>query len=165
MDLKPKDPTSFLSKMMKVRPLARQRGVSERRLRTYLQELNADLDGLLLFPPYVNVELLEAAEAHGPAADLARRPRRRPASSWVYFALADEVRRVKIGMSVSPRDRISTINADSPVAVRLVGTMPGTAENESALHRRFRHLHVKGEWFEYRDELADYIAKAEPWTS
>jgi hypothetical protein len=38
-----------------------------------------------------------------------------------------------------------------------MGSIPATKSEETHLHRRFRHLRLKGEWFKITDEILTFI--------
>lgn len=79
--------------------------------------------------------------------------------SCVYFVVQDETGHVKIGVTSSdPKGRSAAIQTCSPLRVTLMATMPGDEEEEIALHIKFWHLHVRGEWFVLSPELRAYIA-------
>jgi hypothetical protein len=80
-----------------------------------------------------------------------RRPNRakRPAPSRgegrVYFALAGE--HLKIGWSEDPETRVYRLQGANGDEVSLLGTVPGSRDDESALHGRFAGHKARGEWF------------------
>lgn len=68
----------------------------------------------------------------------------------VYFVqFAD---RVKIGFTTDLARRMHTVPHD-----RILATFAGTYGDEGALHRRFEHLNIKGEWFRMGDDLMAHI--------
>jgi len=78
----------------------------------------------------------------------------------IYFVLAEEVNRCKIGFSADPKKRAQVLNGSSPVYLKLLGVIEGTTEHETALHRDFAFLHVKNEWFRYESPLVEFIEAA-----
>lgn len=84
-------------------------------------------------------------------------------SSIVYFVRAG--RRVKIGHSRNPENRLKTIRSGSckhPAGLdmsnaRIVATEPGGQAREYQLHQQFAHLREAGEWFRGSPELTEYI--------
>ncbi len=82
----------------------------------------------------------------------------------IYFVQAEGVGNIKIGFtdSVDASDRLSTLQTGSPVPLRLLGTIPGTMDDEKDLHRRFASARVVGEWFKPVSELLALIAPADP---
>lgn len=77
---------------------------------------------------------------------------------YVYFLLAREVGRVKIGRSIDIERRLSEIRLLSPCALELVGYIEGGAKLETEYHRRWAHLRQHGEWF---TALPDLIVELE----
>jgi len=72
---------------------------------------------------------------------------------YVYVMLAPEVNRVKIGWSASVKSvwqRFVSVNCSSPCEIELHSAKhhDNVLAAETALHKRFRHAHVKGEWFD-----------------
>lgn len=84
---------------------------------------------------------------------LGRRPRK--GQFFIYFIRADNA--VKIGIARDPKDRLATLQTAQPGRLHLMAVMPGGRRKEQALHRKFRHRAVDGEWFTYFGEVADYI--------
>jgi hypothetical protein len=54
---------------------------------------------------------------------------------------------IKIGCSAKPMDRIKVLSAWSPFELELIGSVPGSFDDENMLHRRFSNLHTRKEWF------------------
>lgn len=71
--------------------------------------------------------------------------------SYVYFIRCGEF--VKIGFSSTPNSRRSSIATSSPFAVEIIGLMRGDTQTEKNLHKRFKHLREKLEWFRLTDEV------------
>jgi hypothetical protein len=101
---------------------------------------------------------LTAPVSHSSAPEEAE-PRQRSRSGLVYFLLAAEVWRVKIGWAGDPTSRLINLQVASPVEVALLGMMeaPDPYALEHSLHRRFDHLRVRGEWFKLSADLVAFI--------
>ncbi|HVU44390.1 MAG TPA: GIY-YIG nuclease family protein, partial [Xanthobacteraceae bacterium] len=54
------------------------------------------------------------------------------------------------------------LQVGSAEPIQLIGFMRGTQPMEKSLHRRFRHLRVRGEWFHATSELMRYIERVTP---
>ena len=67
---------------------------------------------------------------------------------FVYFLLAEEVNRVKIGFSMNPDSRISSLKTGCPCSVLLLGSVEGTQDDETALHHLLENDRCEGEWFD-----------------
>jgi hypothetical protein len=86
----------------------------------------------------------------------------------VYFIRFGESGPIKIGKTNrNPRIRLALLQNGSPVRLHLMAIIsePDEDHSEEALHRRFAHLRIRGEWFDSIRELTDFIADhAEPCT-
>jgi site-specific DNA-methyltransferase (adenine-specific) len=82
-----------------------------------------------------------------------RREARREAPD-VYFIRSGK--RVKIGASIDPDDRLRQVRSVNPDA-ELLAVVPGGFQLERELQKKYAHLLVEGEWFELTDELAKEI--------
>jgi len=91
----------------------------------------------------------------GPKKQAARRP------AHLYFIQANHDEEdggpVKIGCAVDIQRRINNLQTASPYKLSLVGVIMEGAGQERTLHRRFAHLHMRGEWFYAGEELVDFI--------
>jgi hypothetical protein len=76
----------------------------------------------------------------------------------VYFIQGKCTGRIKIGISKSPRRRISMHQVGSPEELVLLAVTTGGREMEKALHQRFSGSRVHGEWFECTEELKSFIS-------
>lgn len=92
-------------------------------------------------------------------------PRERPVrvrkdSGIIYFVRAAGTQFVKIGHSQGDlASRIATLQTGCPHELKALATVDGTQADESSLHRRFKHLAVRGEWFRMDEELKGFIAE------
>lgn len=80
------------------------------------------------------------------------------APSFVYFVLAPEVGRVKIGVTNAHAKRLAALQTSSPVQLEMLGWVEGDPQREKTYHKRFAEWRVRGEWFEYAPEVAQGIA-------
>jgi hypothetical protein len=77
---------------------------------------------------------------------------------FVYFLKSPINNMVKIGFTNSLESRrLEDIRLMSPVPLRLLGTIRGSAATERSLHRRFAELRHHGEWFTIDESLEDFI--------
>jgi hypothetical protein len=67
----------------------------------------------------------------------------------VYFIRAGETGPVKIGWSHNPVARIRALDEGSPVPLRIIRLVDGDHQTERELHRRYRSLKLRREWFLY----------------
>lgn len=91
--------------------------------------------------------------------------RREPPSSpplpitSVYFIQMGDVGPIKVGRTEGdPIVRLATLQTGSPYELHLLGSLPVClCFNESALHQRFAHHAMRGEWFAAGDDLLPFI--------
>jgi hypothetical protein len=79
----------------------------------------------------------------------------------VYF-LAGDMEVVKIGESGNLGKRIENITPSTDRKLELIGFIKEDnklkrMEIETSLHRKFKHLLKKGEWFYLTNEIVDFI--------
>jgi len=65
---------------------------------------------------------------------------------------------VKIGYAADANLRTDYLQTGSPHNMEVLGTIEGGYEDENELHRRFAHLHIRGEWFRLEKELMFFIS-------
>jgi hypothetical protein len=76
----------------------------------------------------------------------------------MIYVIVDETETCcKIGYSANPKKRCQDIQTSIPFNVELVIAVDGTIQDEKQVHRRFDHLRMKGEWFEYEDTIVKYL--------
>jgi hypothetical protein len=77
----------------------------------------------------------------------------------LYFIQAEGVGHIKIGFTADDdaAARLATLQTGSPVPLKLLGTVPGTMDDEKNLHRRFASSKVHGEWFKPVPDLVAII--------
>lgn len=73
--------------------------------------------------------------------------------SVVYFVLAPEVQRVKIGTTDSLCNRLQMLRAFSPCTLTILGTIPGGRKTELHWHKKWISARDHNEWFDYTLEL------------
>lgn len=73
----------------------------------------------------------------------------------IYFIQAEQGGPVKIGYTTGETiaARLSSLQTSCPFPLRVLRTMPGTTQDERALHARFADARLHGEWFHPTDEL------------
>lgn len=64
---------------------------------------------------------------------------------------------IKIGTSKEPARRLGQLQVNCPYEARLVGVLRGDYERE--LHKRFKHLRHRGEWFRLDKQILDLVAE------
>ena len=86
----------------------------------------------------------KAAEEAVTAARLARK-------GDLYFIRAGDA--VKIGYTVDITKRLRKMRVDNPCEVDCLLLLRGCGHLEREWHNRFRHCHIRGEWFKFEPEL------------
>lgn len=61
----------------------------------------------------------------------------------------------KVGHSADPIKRMQTLQTNAPHKLRLIGTLPGSCEEEAEIHALFDGQRMSGEWFYLSNELAN----------
>lgn len=80
-----------------------------------------------------------------------------PPTGHVYFLLDVDADAFKIGFSKHPYERYKNLCTGSVNDIAFYGSIPGTKDAEHAMHRAFRHLHIRREWYRYCSELLNFI--------
>jgi hypothetical protein len=75
----------------------------------------------------------------------------------VYFLSTRCGRYVKIGYATDVSRRMTEIDLCHPEPLALLGSMPGNPRIEKFMHRKFKDLRVRGEWFHLAEEIQQYI--------
>lgn len=75
----------------------------------------------------------------------------------VYFIQCGDF--VKIGISACAESRITNLQTSTPYDLEILYAFPGTGFDERELHKRFKHLRHRNEWFRLTDEIHDFIAE------
>lgn len=74
---------------------------------------------------------------------------------WVYFVSTGDA--IKIGWSAAPNTRLARLQTGNPQSLRFLGTVEGTKNDEHAIQEQFKHLRLRGEWFQTTPELLSFI--------
>ena len=74
-------------------------------------------------------------------------PKRRAEATKIYLMLDERTGLVKIGRSINPQLRESTLQSEYPL-LSLLAAWDGVAADERHLHERFKTKRVRGEWFD-----------------
>ena len=74
---------------------------------------------------------------------------------YVYFFETQGM--IKIGVSLNVPKRLKRVEAWTPFEIKMLGNINGGYPLEKQIHRKFKHLRVKGEWFKSDDHLLKFI--------
>lgn len=75
----------------------------------------------------------------------------------VYFIEA--MNRVKIGYAKDLADRLERFQVGCPVALAVLGVVPGGKEREREIHEKMYRHRTIGEWFRIHPEITAYIGE------
>lgn len=83
-------------------------------------------------------------------------------AEFVYFILNQDSRAIKIGRARDIDRRIKSLQTASPAQLKLIKTIQvhGSKEvhaKERELHKKFKHLHINGEWFRADSDLLKFL--------
>lgn len=77
--------------------------------------------------------------------------------NFLYFLHDKALNRVKIGVSTSPEKRKRTIETSTGLPLTFYGLWANAGHMETPLHHKFAEYRTMGEWFEFSDEIKQYI--------
>jgi hypothetical protein len=77
--------------------------------------------------------------------------------TYLYFIEAVGLKRVKIGVSKDPEERLKQLQTGSPISLSMVAKCPGDVNIERSLHKKLSEYRVDGEWFHLSDKLQNII--------
>jgi hypothetical protein len=75
----------------------------------------------------------------------------------IYFIQSKSDGRIKIGSSSNPDARLKQLQTGSSNELILLCTLPGSENEEKALHEMFGQYRTSGEWFFPAKEIFDFI--------
>lgn len=77
----------------------------------------------------------------------------------VYVLATFDFKYVKIGQSITLKQRINNIQSGCPFTLTLWLSIktPNPIQIEKFLHKRMAHVHMRGEWFAPKDDDLDYL--------
>ena len=73
----------------------------------------------------------------------------------IYFIRGGDF--LKIGYSINPLSRLSSIQTACPFELELLAHFPGTLQDEIAIMSLFARYHIRGEWFRCHPKILDYV--------
>lgn len=77
----------------------------------------------------------------------------------VYFVQSIDGGPVKIGWTTNLKERLSRIQKDLSINLKLLGILNTPSKHEERrIHKQFKHIRLYGEWFDDTSELLDFIA-------
>lgn len=80
----------------------------------------------------------------------------------VYVLLAEDIRKVKIGIAEDAKERFKQIQSMSPCELEMIYLFQTIGfDFENYLHRKFKHLRLDGEWFFWCNEIFEEMERLE----
>ena len=76
---------------------------------------------------------------------------------FVYFIVNNQDRKVKIGYSTKPEQRLKQLLTSNDGKLELAKVVPGTVKDERKYQRIFCHSKIRREWFELTPEIEEFI--------
>jgi hypothetical protein len=76
---------------------------------------------------------------------------------YVYFVQVGSRGDIKIGYSTNIMKRMNSLSSSMPENIKLLGYITGDLNREKELHKMFRILNVKGEWFRCDKSIIEYL--------
>ena len=73
----------------------------------------------------------------------------------IYFI--QSLDKIKIGYTTNIKQRKKSLAIGNPHGLVVIGTIKGTQEHESRIHRKLKDHHVSGEWFNDNSDVRKYI--------
>lgn len=83
----------------------------------------------------------------------------RPTKGHIYFIQAGEDGPIKIGFSKDPVSRLRTLQTAHTEKLKMLHHQTGTRVDEVKLHHKFKSLKIRGEWYQAKGPLLDFIQK------
>lgn len=75
----------------------------------------------------------------------------------VYLIRADSTPFVKIGLAINTEKRLKELQVGSPHSLSVARTIDGGRKMEAVFHRRFHPLHIRGEWFNFHEDMKTWV--------
>ena len=82
-------------------------------------------------------------------------PKNKPLEMDLYFILHGDF--VKIGQAIDPHKRLKELQTGAPEKLKILAIIPKKGGMEGFCHKKLKHLHSRGEWFKYTDEINAFI--------
>jgi len=75
----------------------------------------------------------------------------------IYLIKCDKTNTCKIGYASNPENRLSQLQVGNPFSLEIVSIIDGDIPLEKELHKKFDKYRLKGEWFEYCDDIKNFF--------
>ena len=77
----------------------------------------------------------------------------------LYLILDESSKKLKIGRSKNVNKRLRQLQTSNSGVLSILFTIKGMGYREESVHKKFAHLHINGEWYEYDKSIIDYFKK------
>jgi hypothetical protein len=78
-------------------------------------------------------------------------------NDYVYLISAGDYLKIGKTSGESPISRMNALQTANPVKLKMEAYFVGGIKEEKELHKRFKHLHARGEWFKFDMELREFV--------
>lgn len=90
-------------------------------------------------------------------ADFSQTREKREEVSWIYF-IQQHQGLLKIGFSISPLERLKSLQTANPYPLKVFAIVQGTMREEKALHARLASFRLEGEWFQDHPKVWETVS-------
>lgn len=81
------------------------------------------------------------------------------AGAWCYIYFARQGAAIKIGRAVNIVNRLAQLNVGATEPIEMLAVVPAHQSVETLLHRHFKPMRIRGEWFQPHPELLAAIER------
>lgn len=82
---------------------------------------------------------------------------RKAVECFIYFVADEKDKHIKIGRTRDVKSRVGQLKTSNPYKLHIVKVIRGTDVQELDIHKMFQVYRVNGEWFEFNEEIRNYI--------
>lgn len=79
--------------------------------------------------------------------------------NMVYLIVDENKTFCKIGYTENLKERFQSLQDGNPLKLFVLCAIEGDREVESCIHQKFIHLHKRGEWFLFLEEIYEFFKK------
>lgn len=77
---------------------------------------------------------------------------------FIYFIQSELGGAIKIGYSGNIKSRLASLQTGYPDKLNILGSMPGTAQEEKRIHNKLKESSLRGEWFNPTIEVMEVLS-------
>lgn len=86
-----------------------------------------------------------------------KQTRKEMSLDFIYFIADRTSGKVKIGISNDPDKRLANLQTANGNKLEMLHVVQGDVSLEQSFHKKFKHLHMSGEWFIFTDEIREFV--------